>query len=295
MMFMVTRKRTLSSQEEAQLRDVLQTATLAALMNSRRWEPGDIAFQGGTSLHLAHGSARFSEDLDFLVRGGLSLKGLSREVQKKLVLPFGMPADLAVSVSPGKDERNPHSFYVTLSGPQVLGSAKVKVELWQAPGAALQALVLKVSTIRSSAGQAFVPTLTLEEIFADKVYALGGRERIKPRDVFDVWWLCEQGTAPPTAQALLTRLAIYPASSGQQADTAAAWLDCAQARLSELQAPTAATHVLQDLRRWLPSSWPIGAELVGAMLGLCVQHLGKGMADVRTLPQLVQGVQEPRA
>lgn len=76
MMFMVTRKRTLSSQEEAQLRDVLQTATLAALMNSRRWEPGDIAFQGGTSLHLAHGSARFSEDLDFLVRGGLSLKGL---------------------------------------------------------------------------------------------------------------------------------------------------------------------------------------------------------------------------
>ena len=86
-----------------------------------------------------------------------------------------------------------------------------------------------------------------------------------------------------------------PASSGQQADTAAAWLDCAQARLSELQAPTAATHVLQDLRRWLPSSWPIGAELVGAMLGLCVQHLGKGVADVRTLPQLVQGVQEPRA
>jgi hypothetical protein len=113
--------------------------------------------------------------------------------------------------------------------------------------------------------------------------------------VIDVWWLCEQGTAPPTAQALLTRLAIYPASSGQQADTAAAWLDCAQARLSELQAPTAATHVLQDLRRWLPSSWHIGPELVGAMLGLCVQHLGKGMADVRTLPQLVQGVQEPRA
>ena len=70
---MANKKRTLSAQDEVHLRAVLQTATLAALMDSRRWEPGDIAFQGGTSLHLTHGSARFSEDLDFMVRGSLSL------------------------------------------------------------------------------------------------------------------------------------------------------------------------------------------------------------------------------
>ena len=286
---MSAKKRTLSSQEEAQWREVLQTATLAALMNSRRWEPGDLAFRGGTSLHLAHGSTRFSEDLDFLVRGGLSLKGLSREVHKKLALPPGVPADLSVSVSPSKDERNPHSFYVTLAGPQVLGSAKVKVELWQAPSAALSPLVLKVSTIRSSAGQAFVPTLTLEEIFADKVYALGGRDRIKPRDVFDVWWLCEQGTPAPTTQAVCNRLAIYPASSGHMVDTAAAWLASAQLRLTELQAPDAAPLVMADLRRWLPPFWAIDLNQTQAMLGLCVQHLQAGMQAVAAQLQVAQG------
>ncbi|MGH8822846.1 MAG: nucleotidyl transferase AbiEii/AbiGii toxin family protein, partial [Rhodoferax sp.] len=161
---MTTRKRNLAARDEYLLREILQSATLAALMDSRRWEPGDIAFQGGTSLHLAHGSARFSEDLDFMVRGGLSLEGLSREVHKRLRLPPGIPSDLAVSVTPIKNDRNPHSFYVTLSGPRVIGSVKVKIELWKTQEKALSSLALKVSTISSAAGQAFVPTLTLDEI-----------------------------------------------------------------------------------------------------------------------------------
>jgi hypothetical protein len=65
-----------------------------------------------------------------------------------------------VSVTPIKDDRNPHSFYVTLSGPQVIGSIKVKIELWKTPASAMRALTLKVSTISSAAGQTFVPTLT---------------------------------------------------------------------------------------------------------------------------------------
>ncbi len=137
---MATRKRHLSLQNQLLLREILQTATLAALMDSRRWEPGDLAFQGGTSLHLAHGSARFSEDLDFLVRGGLSLDGMAKQMQNKLRLPPDIPADLKVKVTPDKDHRNPHMFYVTLSGPQVVGSAEVKVALWQAQAAALLSL-----------------------------------------------------------------------------------------------------------------------------------------------------------
>lgn len=280
---MATKKRTLSGQDESYLRGVLQTATLAALMDSRRWEPGDLAFQGGTSLHLAHGSARFSEDLDFMVRGGLSLKGLSREVQKRLRLPPDIAPDLSVSVTPIKDERNPHSFYVTLSGTQVIGSAKVKIELWQTPASAMHALTLKVSTISSSTGQAFVPTLTLTEIFADKVYALGGRERIKPRDVFDLWWLCEQGVADTTLDLLQTRLGIYPAPSGLVSDTAQRWLNSAAARLDELQAPGAVDKVAQDLKRWLPASWPMNATVAAPMLARAIEHLQLGIDMVRTL------------
>jgi Nucleotidyl transferase AbiEii toxin, Type IV TA system len=68
-------KRVLLPQEQALLRETLQMSAISALMNARRWEPGDIVFQGGTSLHLAHGSARFSEDLDFMVRDDLPLHG----------------------------------------------------------------------------------------------------------------------------------------------------------------------------------------------------------------------------
>jgi Nucleotidyl transferase AbiEii toxin, Type IV TA system len=145
----------------------------------------------------------------------------------------------------------------TLSGPQVVGSAKVKVELWQAQAAALQSLQLKISTVTSPKGQAFVPTLTLDKIFADKVYALGARARIKPRDLFDLWWLCQKQAPQLTAQALHTRLEIYPVPSGVTQDTAAVWLANAAQRLRELTAPNAAKEVASDLQRWLPSSWPM--------------------------------------
>ena len=275
---MPTKKRTLPPQQAQLLRALLQTATLAALMDSRRWEPGDLAFQGGTSLHLAHGSARFSEDLDFLVRGGLSLAGLSKQVQRKLRLPPDVPADLRVTVSAGKDARNPHSFDVTLSGPQVIGSARVKVELWQAQAVALQSLQLKISTVASSSGQAFVPTLTLPEIFADKVYALGARGRIKPRDVFDLWWLGEQGVPALELQALLTRLEIYPAPSGLAMDTAGIWLQSAALRLHELRAADAAQRVAVDLKRWLPSSWLMNDAVAADMLKRAVAQLELGIS-----------------
>lgn len=283
---MNVKKRTLSAQEQQALRSALQTATLEALMASRRWEPGDIAFQGGTSLHLAHGSARFSEDLDFMVRGGLSLAGLSAKVLEKLNLPANISPDLKLSVTAGKDEKNPHSFYVVLSGPDVLGSAKVKVELWQTGDAALKSLQVHVSTVASASGQAFVPTLTLEEILADKVYALGARSRIKPRDVFDLWWLAQK--LPPAAlavpaQALRTRLQIYPEASGKLVDTAQQWLRSAALRLSELAAPAAPKMVADDLQRWLPSSWKMDATVAADMLSPAIAQLQAAVVTMQSI------------
>jgi predicted nucleotidyltransferase component of viral defense system len=275
-------KRTLSTADQQRLRATLQTATLAALMDSRRWQPGDLAFQGGTSLHLAHGSARFSEDLDFMVRGGLSLAGLAAQVQRKLRLPPDIPADLGVAVTGGSDARNPHIFYVTLSGPTVLGGVKVKIELWLTDAQALKSLSLKVSTVTSSAGQAFVPTLTLEEIFADKVYALGARKRIKARDVFDLWWLADKKTPPVPLQALRTRLAIYPIQGGVQA-TAKAWLANAKLRLIDLNSPAAANLIAKDLKRWLPSSWPMDDAAALEMICLSISQLSAGMKAMQTV------------
>ena len=55
-------KRRLTPAQAFDLRQALHVGTLDALMGSRRWEPGDLVFQGGTSLHLAYGSPRYSEN-----------------------------------------------------------------------------------------------------------------------------------------------------------------------------------------------------------------------------------------
>jgi predicted nucleotidyltransferase component of viral defense system len=295
---MAIKKRLLAAKEQQLLREILQTATLAALMDARRWQPGDLAFQGGTSLHLAYGSVRFSEDLDFLVRGGLSLAGLAKQVQNKLRLPPDIAADLRVSVSPSKDLRNPHMFVVTLSGPQVLGSAKVKLELWQTQPDSLKGLAIKVSTLRSAAGQAFVPTLSLDEIFVDKVYALGARARVKPRDVFDLWWLSEKAFFTLTAQALRNRLTIYPVASGVLADTAAAWLTNAALRLQDLQAQGAAAWLAADLKRWLPSFWQMDEAQAARMLAVSTANLQNGIQQMQTLQSTLiaaDSTKEPQA
>lgn len=274
-------KRTLNADEQFHLRNALQAATLAALMDSRRWEPGDLAFQGGTCLHLAHGSARFSEDLDFMIRGGLSLDGLGKEIARRLRLPADTAQDLSVSVTASRSDRNPHAFMVTLGGPNVLGSVKVKIELWQTDAAVLKSLKVGVSTITSATGtRTFVPTITLDEILADKVYALGARERLKPRDVFDLWWLMSTPQPPQLQPAsLLARLSIYP--RGNACDTARSWLADAERRLASIARAQTETTVAADLRRWLPSSWPMSAADARAMLTSASEQLRQGIAIVK--------------
>jgi predicted nucleotidyltransferase component of viral defense system len=277
----MTKKKILSADEQFRLRTILQAAALAALMDSRRWEPGELAFQGGTCLHLAHGSARFSEDLDFMVRGGLSLSGLAKEVQRRLRLPADIPAGLAVLVTPSRADRNPHAFMVTLSGQDVIGSAKVKIELWQTDAQVLKSVKVIVSTIASPSGaQAFVPTATLDEILVDKIYALGARERLKPRDIFDLWWLFSR-SAPPKLRpdSLLARLSIYP--RGDLSSTAQQWLDGADKQLAALQQPQAITMVADDLKRWLPSYWPLAKQETSAMIAAATEQLRAGVAIVQ--------------
>lgn len=291
-------KRPLSAADQHRYRQILQSATIGALMDSRRWEPGELAFQGGTSLHLAHGSARFSEDLDFMVRGGLSLGELSKAVQRRLQRLPGVPPDMQVTVTTPTGERNPHAFMVTLGGAGIIGSAKVKVELWSTPGEALDSLKLLILPIASPTGaQAFVPTLSLDEVVADKVYALGARDRLKARDVFDLWWLCEQQGASLNADELLTRLSIYPAplKTSTPQETAENWLASAEARLATLADPNVAKSVAMDLLRWLPSSWKMDQAVAAQMLSASARWLDQGIERIREAYPAQELVAAPEA
>lgn len=268
-------KRQLSASEAFDLRQALHVATLEALMASRRWEPGDIAFQGGTSLHLAHGSPRFSEDLDFLVKSSLDLERIGESIQKRLKSAQWIPSGTSLVVTKAKDGHNPHAFNVSVSGPNVVGGVRVKVELWQTAAQTITALKVSAAPVRLAAGpgagmQAFVPTADLAEIHVDKVFALAARPYLKPRDVFDLHWLSAQGVAPVcTVEDMRVRLATYPNVSPAQ------WLAMASARLVELQGAT--DRITEDLKRWLPAHWPMTAERVHEMVSASAHALEQGM------------------
>lgn len=280
-------KQTLSPADALVLRQTLHLTALDALMNARRWASGELVFQGGTSLHLMHGSPRYSEDLDFLVDNTLELKHLARNMMASASLSAVAAAfpglGLALHISTPKPGQNPLRFDITLSGANLLGSTRVKVELWGTPQAAIRAVRFEVKAARISVGplagaQAFAPTAHPGEILADKVFALVARDYLKPRDVFDLHWLTTvegldmQGVS---AEQMRNRLLTYPSM------TPAAWLQKAAARDMELQ--HAAARVQTDLQRWFPQAWSLGNALIDDMLACARLALARGAAVMRLL------------
>jgi len=274
-------KRQLTAAEAFDLRQALHVATLDALMASRRWEPGDLIFQGGTSLHLTHGSPRYSEDLDFLVNSSLKLGAIGDAIQARLAGTAWVPTDTGISVSRAKDGRNPHAFVVAIGGPNVIGSVRVKVEFWQTDEKAMAAVKVVVAPVRLASGpaagmQTFVPTADLSEIFADKVFALAARPYLKPRDVFDLHWLTMHGGIRAcSTDDMRVRLATYPN------ETPDAWLGKAFDRRQELL--TSVAGITRDLKRWLPSTWPLDEANVKAMVATSMTALEQGMALMREI------------
>lgn len=277
-------KRSLSATEAFDLRQVLHVSVLEALLASRRWEPGDLIFQGGTSLHLAHGSPRFSEDLDFLVKSTLDLRTIGASIQARLGRSPWIPKDAKLTVSPAKDGRNPHAFDVTIGSASIIGSVRVRVELWQAPASALLPLAVEVRPVRLLSGpaagaQAFVPTAAPQEIYVDKVFALAARPYLKARDVFDLHWLTSHANAADTLKCspadLEVRLDTYPSQTPQN------WLAQATARRADL--PGQVASIQRDLKRWLPSTWALPTVEVEAMVQASALALDGGILSMRAL------------
>lgn len=279
-------KRQLTAEESFDIRQALHVATLDALMASRRWAPGDLVFQGGTSLHLAHGSPRFSEDLDFVVDASLRLDRIGDGVRQRLQDVAWLPEGATLTVTRAKTENNPLTFVVAVGGQNLLGGVRVKVELWQAsPNAVkgMRASVLPVQLARGRLGgfQTFVPTAEMHEIYADKVFALPARPYLKPRDIFDLHWIKSQHSEMKvTPEELAVRLETYPGESASD------WLQKARDRLQSLE--TSREQVHADLKRWLPSSWPLTQEQVAAMLETAREAVEHGMAQIEAAEEILK-------
>lgn len=200
---MTSVRRGLDPQTEREVASLAHFLTLNALSQSADFDRRALTFQGGTSLALAWASPRFSEDLDF-VAGDVRPEQLSeamhlvaRQVQHA-IQPFypGATVDLGDKSGKGKQLA---MFQIGISLPEVIGKVKVKTEFWQVtPDKA--AHYEGVNRALSPAGGATLYTTvrpifnvaTPRQIFFDKLNAIAHRGRLKPRDVFDVWYLSTQ-------------------------------------------------------------------------------------------------------
>ena len=227
------------------------------------------------------------------MKSTLDLYAIGASIQARLGRSPWIPKDAKLTVSPAKEGRNPHVFDVSIGNASIIGSVRVRVELWRAPAPALLPLAVEVRPVRLLSGpaagaQAFVPSATLREIYVDKVFALAARPYLKARDVFDLYWLASQvnmhwlasqvnlaDTLICSPADLEVRLATYPSQTPQN------WLTQAAKRRTEL--PTQIASIQRDLARWLPSTWALQEAQVEAMVQTSMLALDGGISSMHAL------------
>ncbi len=166
------------------LREYLQLFFLNELYVENQSQ--NIFFKGGTALRLIYGSPRFSEDLDFTVElkekdfNEFILK-LFKKIEKKETINFRERKTFAGKrfLLKSKSTLFTHETYVSLDF-----SFREK------------AVEPQKSIIKSGYPVLFtscVYHLSKNEIFAEKIRALLTRKVTKGRDIYDMWYLLNQG------------------------------------------------------------------------------------------------------
>ena len=153
-----------------------------------------LVFKGGTAIKKIYfADARFSEDLDFTVRGldkDELLKGLSKALQDTEFegVRFGK-----VEREPTKDGLKAAVKYL---GPLGYGQ-RIRFDFSFRENLVQQPELRQLLDPYGIGGKKELAVLTLDEIFAEKIHALGSRKA--PRDLYDVWFLFKRGVKPDSA------------------------------------------------------------------------------------------------
>lgn len=186
---------------QAQERDYIQYLFLSVLCSRSQ----GLLFKGGTALRVLHHSPRYSEDLDFNTTRDLAdTKALFRQAIADLA-HFGVTA---VARNEWESDAG-YSFDLSYEGPlydgrdRSKGKARVDTNLRPEKVAVERRLV---SSEYDDVVPFLLTALTVDHIFAEKVRAL--LTRGKARDLYDLWFLTEQGLSGDVA-LINAKLTLY--------------------------------------------------------------------------------------
>jgi hypothetical protein len=275
----------LSAEVSAQWAAAAQYRFLDALMSDPRLSCDEIAFHGGTSLHLSWRSPRRSEDLDFLLanRAG-DIQEIVERAREKTEEAFRAD-DPDFSVEIARKTRNAVrliSHHLKVSHRGYLGKVLIKAEFWRVNPDYLAKYPVELRTpippgeVVSRISNP-VPAATLETAYCDKLTAFATRPFLKWRDIYDLWWIGTQTDAKLDLGAVVRQF-LHNVSAYETVGK----LTPARALRKFLEHDPA--EVLKkadpDLRRWMPAAlWAKLHPRVTAEMVEYARHSLRSVAD----------------
>ena len=199
-----------------------------------------LFFKGGTALKKCYfPDYRFSEDLDSTLAEEAPFETIRRDLDAAFEESY---RDSGVLLRYARSDRQPHAnshtFYLSYEGPlgNLPSGKEVKTDI-----TIKEKLVFPIEErpvlgayeeYEDIPGNAVVKVYSLKEIAAEKVIAVCYRARNEPRDLYDLWYLCEQAHVDlaEVIEAIASKLDFR----GQTVETIRGRLETKQARLQRL-------------------------------------------------------------
>ena len=165
----------------------------------------NLVFQGGTALRLCYGGLRYSEDLDFV--SGYAIPQLPIQnfidiLTRQIAQAYGL--EVEVTTSKGDDRNKNNSVNVERwkakikvpnPNPSIKQAQFIHIEIANVPAYERDYLPIAQNYIGLPVHlrQMLIAVEKESEILADKIVALGAREYLKARDVWDIKFLRDKG------------------------------------------------------------------------------------------------------
>ncbi|MDI6766486.1 MAG: nucleotidyl transferase AbiEii/AbiGii toxin family protein [Bacteroidota bacterium] len=147
-----------------------------------------LGFKGGTSLRLAYGSPRFSDDLDFSLIGTL-------KIQQLFAWAKTISNRYQIEITDQVEKRNTILIEFRICDSALQQPMKMKLEISKRiVKNSKQEYGLRLLSSPASNLQVLLPVAGLESIWNDKIAALCNRK--EPRDLFDLWYLSQKLIRP---------------------------------------------------------------------------------------------------
>ena len=269
-------RRHIDQSEHREISSLFHHLILESLLESGDWSSSNLAFQGGTSLHLVWKSPRWSEDLDFLidVAQRTSLEKVLSKVQKYVQYQCSAKWPNCTVRLKGsvKAENKLSNFDLVWSDPGILEVVRTKVEFYAVTSDLIKKYeprLMSLPNLMTTSVTSSIPAANRDWVYHDKLHAISDRKFVKWRDLYDLWWLRTQsvdfnqrGLLPPWDEPEFhTRAMVVNAMYGS---TPEGMIPGIQKFLS-IPVESLVESAEKNLKEWLPPTlwklmWPAQIE-----------------------------------